>query len=178
MRTLVLLLLALAVAACGGNSNTAPPPSPPPTPEVQELRRLVAEVGARPELDVEEMTVQHLLVGVRSKGGLENRAELSLPQAEQLAAELLAKARAGEDFRRLVLVHTYDHITSEAEPGVYILTRTLNTRPERGPNVFLRTQMVKGFAEVAWRLQPGEFGLAEYHRQDCPYGFHIIKRLK
>lgn len=178
MRWLGLVLLALVAAACGGNGNNVPPVSPPPTPEVQELRRLVTEISARPELDVEEIIVQHLLIGVRSKGGLNNRDELSLPEAEQRTAELLAKARAGEDYRRLVLTHTYDHITSETEPGVYVLTRTLETRPERGPNVFLRTQMVRGFAEVCWRLQPGEFGIAEYHRQDCPHGFHIIKRLK
>lgn len=182
-----LVALSLFLAACG-SGNTAVN-APEPTAEARALRNLAAEIMQRPELDVERVTVQHCLIGVRSTGGLANRKSLSHFDAEQRAAELLKEALAGADFRKLVLENTYDHITLADAPGVYVMVRpnppdlsrdkrTPLEQPENKPAVMYRDEMVSAFWRVAWRLQVGEVGVTEKSDRDSPYGYHIIKRIE
>jgi hypothetical protein len=179
MRHCCVLLLTL-VAACGGSKSVN---APEPSPEARELRKLAAEILARPEIDVDEVSVQHCLIGVRSDGGLGNRPRLSQFEAEQKAAVLLKQARNGADFRLLVLENTYDHISDTDNPGVYGLVRSNLPRSERAPvdsatGRYYRDDMVTAFWKVAWRLKVGEIGVTEKSEADSPFGYHIIKRLK
>jgi parvulin-like peptidyl-prolyl isomerase len=81
----------------------------------------------------------------------------SRDQAKRRATECLAKIRAGADFDEMVKEYT-------DEPGGV----------ERGGDlgVFERSQMVKGFADVAFSLKVGEVS----DLVETVYGFHIIKR--
>ncbi len=41
-----------------------------------------------------------------------------------------------------------------------------------------RGRMVPGFSDTAFSLKPGEIGIAAYNPQTCPFGYHVIKRLR
>jgi hypothetical protein len=52
-----------------------------------------------------------------------------------------------------------------------------------GTGTYRLTQADRGtyaadFAAVAFRLAPGEVGLAAWHRSRSPFGWHVIKRLE
>jgi len=171
LRAAGLLLFLAPLAAC---SDDAPPPPDPAAPSSEELVRrmyaVVDEVAARVEDPVEEVTFQHLLVGVGQDFGR------SPGEAEELAASLFARARAGEDFDLLVKNHTND-----VHPGIYTLTRGVGDPPR----TYARDGMVPGLGDVAWRLALDELGVSPYDGSGIPgrpakspLGFHILKRLK
>lgn len=170
-----LLALTLVLGACS-DSEPGPPGSPAQTPE--ELLRLLSAgvdaIAARPEHAATQVTVQALLVGV--SGGVPG-VERSPGEAELLAAELLARAQAGEDFDLLV-----KNYTNDVHPGVY----TLTTGPDDPPRTFARASLAAGvLGDVAWRLEIGELGVAPYQgsgtpsqASKSPFGFHLVKRLE
>lgn len=41
-----------------------------------------------------------------------------------------------------------------------------------------RSQMVRGFGDVAYRLRVGEIGVAPWDATASPFGWHIIKRVQ
>jgi len=189
MRQLAALcLMALALAACGPSnaSHTVPGSAPMASPAALALRAEASALLARPELDLDEVTVQHCLVAVRNSGPFGDKPSLSHLEAEEVAANILAEVRKGSDFRMLVLRNTYDHIYSESEPGVLRMLRPadpaslISSRPKLDPDKgdFYRDQMTRWFYMAAWRLEVGEIGVIEKSGENSPYGFHIIKRLK
>lgn len=144
-------------SAGSASSETA---SDAPSDVVAALRTEITELYAREEHDAPSVEVQHLLVSFkgapRMRGVTRTQAE-----AEQLAAELMARVHAGEDFDALVKEYTND-----SHPGIYPMT----TKSRSG--------MVAGFGDVAWRLEVDQFGVAPFHKQDSPFGWHIIQRRK
>jgi hypothetical protein len=121
--------------------------------------------AAEPEVVV----VQHLLIGFkRSVEG--KKIDRTKQQAEALAAKLLERARAGEDFDALVR-----EFTDDSPPGIFTVT---NDGAPRRSGASTRDSMVRRFGDVAFALAVGEFGLAAYHPSDSPYGWHVIKRLE
>jgi len=167
--------LLLSLVPLGACSDPEPGPGPPAqTPE--ELLRLlhvaVDELAARPEHTASEVTFQHLLVGVA--GGIPGVTRTPA-EAELLAAELLARAVAGEDFDLLV-----KNETDEVHPGIYTFT---TGTPEPGRSV-ARSAMMRGVGDAAWRLAVGELGVAPYdggqpgHEPASPLGYHHVLRIK
>ncbi len=76
-------------------------------------------------------------------------------EAKKKAEEILAKAKAGEDFAELAKTYTDD-------PG---------SKENGGEYTFGRGEMVKEFEDTAFALKPGEIsGLVE-----TTFGYHIIK---
>lgn len=123
------------------------------------------------------ITVQHCLISFNG-GGTSKPVTRSLEEARALANELLAKAKAGEDFDALVKANTDD-----AHPGIYNMVnfgRIGNTSPALEPEdqIFERGSMVAAFGDVGFKLEVGEIGMSDYSKSSSPYGFHIIKRLK
>lgn len=166
----------LALALLGACSDPEPSPgAPAQTPEelVRLLHAAADELAARPEDTTTEVTFQHLLVGV--SGGLPG-VERSAGAAELLAAELLARARAGEDFDLLVKNHTDD-----VHPGIYALT---TGAPDPARSTYARASMYAGVGDAAWRLRVGELGIAPFDGDvpgtppKCPLGWHLVLRLK
>ena len=134
----------------------------------------VAKVAAStmpsaPATPPEHIEVQHVLIGFEGKipGKVVTRSQA---EAEKLAAELLERARKGEDFDQLVQKYTDDQW-----PGFYGLANT-GVTPAEGE--FTRDGMVKGFSDIAFSLSPGNIDMTNYDPQNSPYGWHIIKRLK
>jgi foldase protein PrsA len=128
----------------------------------------LAGQGDRPP-EPDRITVQHILISFegKSRGKKITRGELA---ARALAYELLEKAKAGEDFDAMVKEHTDD-----SHPGVYRMT---NKGVDEGQGEYGRKKMVPCFGEVGFSLEVGEIGMADYHSQSCPFGYHIIKRLE
>jgi len=143
-----LLALVLAVAACSDPPDETP------------LGREAAALLERPEQEVAKVTLQHVLVAfVGAKRGSESgRTE---EQARALTVELLARARAGEDFTAMMKQYSGDD-----GPGIYTLTQDD------------REDYAEHFADVGFRLQVGEIGVAPYQRVKSPFGWHVIKRLE
>ena len=165
--------LLAGLPACS-NADEAPPGPSLGTVEEQVTRlyAVIDEQAARTEGTESEVTLQHLLVAVAG-GGVEG-AERSPSEAEELAAELYARAMAGEDFDLLV-----KNYTNEVHPGIY----TLTAGPSDPPRAYARDEMVTGLGDVAWRLQVGELGISPYDggllgAKKSPLGFHLVKRLK
>jgi hypothetical protein len=129
-------------------------------PDDTPLGREAAALLARPETGTGKVKVQHVLIAfVGAKRGSESGH--SFEEARALAGEVLARARAGEDFNALMQQHTGDE-----GPGTYVVTQDD------------REDWAESFADASFRLAVGEVGVATYHRVKSPFGFHVIKRLE
>jgi len=91
-------------------------------------------------------------------------------QAQQLAADVLETALAGVEFADLVKRYSDDRY-----PGIYTL---VNKGETPLPGQYRRYDMLSCFGDVAFELEVGEIGVAEYHPTRCKYGWHVIKRLE
>ncbi len=113
------------------------------------------------------VTVQHVLISF--KGKISKPVERSKKQAEKLAWEIFDRAEAGEAFDALVKEYTND-----SYPGIYKMT---NRGAARLPGHSPRADMAVSFGDISFRLAPGEIGMAKFHAELSPFGWHIIKRL-
>lgn len=148
----------LFIAACG--EPTAPKATPPPPP-ASPLE------AAIPEPDV--ITVKHVLVAF--KEGARSLNPRSREEAAKLAEEVLKRARAGEDFDKLM-----KEFSSDTGGGTYAMANHGVT--PGGPEQFQRSGMVPAFGNVGFRLKVGETGLAPHDPVASPFGWHVIKRVK
>ena len=128
--------------------------------------------GTKPPIKADapdHVVVQHILIGFKGSVGAKP-IDRTKEEAQKLAEELLARARKGEDFDKLVKQYTDD-----AAPGIYGMA---NFGIQPGSAESPRTGMVKGFGDVSFSLKVGEIGMASYDPKTSKYGWHIIKRLK
>jgi|SRR5688572_4694904 len=129
-------------------------------PDETPLGRESAALLARPEQKVQKVTLQHVLIGfVGAMRGSESGRNME--EARALTGDVLARARAGEDFTALMKQYTGDE-----GPGTYVLTQDD------------REDYAEHFADVGFRLQVGEIGVAPHHAVKSPFGWHVIKRLE
>lgn len=164
-----------AVAAlalgCGGGAAPRPEPKPEPKPEAKVLPK----AEARPELmpakpadpEPQRILVAHVLI---SFAGTRTQATRSRDAAEKLAYEILARARKGDDFNKLMKDHSDD-----SGEGVYGLA---NFRVSPKGNDYERKGMVPAFGDVGFKLEVGSIGMSVHDPAKSPYGWHIIKRLE
>lgn len=117
--------------------------------------------------------VQHILIGFQ---GSVPRKDIkrTMAESEALAKELLAKAKEGADFGAMVSAHTDD-----SAPGIYVMSDNgVDALLYPDGEVFKRSEMAKSFGDVAFQLNVGEIGMADYNVLNSPFGWHIIKRLE
>ncbi len=117
--------------------------------------------------------VQHILIGFQ---GSVPRKDIkrTMAESETLAKELLAKAKEGADFGAMVSAHTDD-----SAPGIYVMSDNgVDALLYPDGEVFKRSDMAKSFGDVAFQLNVGEIGMADYNVLNSPFGWHIIKRLE
>lgn len=181
MKRWLTLLLGLLVAACGSGFNHPPPPNATPRPdsvsaEVKSFRDDAVLLQARTELELERVTIQYLMVATGVIGISVDKPDLPLAEAERLAAELYVRTKAGEDFDKLVLTHSYGHLVQGQRPGTFTLLRG-ELPPGLGPATFQREMEESAVWRAAWRLQPGEIGAVEKHEKDANSGYYVIRRL-
>jgi hypothetical protein len=118
----------------------------------------------------DHVTVQHILISF--KGSIpKETVTRTKEEAENLANEIFARAREGEDFDALVKEYTDD-----SYPGMYTMSN-FNVEPNMDQGEYSRSQMVKGFGDVGFKLSVNEIGMAEYFPETSKYGWHIIKRI-
>ena len=117
----------------------------------------------------EQITVQHILIGFKNSVPKKPQ-ERSKGEAKALAYDILQRAQDGEDFDALVEEYTNDNV-----PGIMILTNKGAPRVAGGRT---RSELVPKFGDVAFRLEVGEVGMANFNTANCPYGWHVIKRLE
>jgi hypothetical protein len=113
--------------------------------------------------------VQHILIGFAGSVPGKNITRTA-DEAKTLAYQVLAKAKAGENFDALVTQYTDD-----SPPGIYAMSGT-NVPPGQGE--YPRDRMVPAFGNVGFAINVGEIGIADYDANASPFGYHIIKRLK
>lgn len=114
------------------------------------------------------VTVQHVLISFQGK--TDKPVERSKKQAEKLAWEIFDRAEAGEDFDALV-----EEYTDDSHPGIYKMT---NRGAAQLPGHSTRDGMAVSFGDVSFKLDVGEIGMAKFHAELSPFGWHIIKRLE
>jgi parvulin-like peptidyl-prolyl isomerase len=136
------------------------PPPPPTKPAGQDDR----------------ITVQHILIGFKDAVGFGGQAPpkaatRTQEDARKLAYEVLERARAGEDYDKLVSEYTDDQA-----PGIYSMAN-IGVSPA-AQDEFEREGMVAAFGDVGFGLKVGEIGIADYDPTTSPFGYHIIKRTK
>ena len=175
-------LVALSVPACGG---TAPPPkaaapeaatvattaapapsssAPSSTPAAPATAPAApSDTTAAPAVPTKSATrptkisARHVLIQWMGCQSTSASVVRTREQARVLAIDVLRRAKAGEDFARLVV-----DFSDEPNAGA------------RGGSLgrFGHGAMVKEFEDAAFALEPGEIsGIVE-----SPFGFHIIQR--
>jgi len=160
-------LAAVILAGCGGGAEpaAAPKTDPKPAPKAEPRPELMPAKLADPE--PEHIQVAHVLV---SFAGTRTSATRSQAAAEKLAYDLLARARKGEDFNKLI-----KDFSDDPGEGVYGLA---NHRVNPVGNEYERRKMVPAFGDVGFKLDVGSIGMSTFDAAKSPYGWHIIKRLK
>ncbi|MDC1142070.1 peptidylprolyl isomerase [Planctomycetota bacterium] len=156
MRSFILFSLfsmALILTGCPSTGGEAPPVN-----EVDKAAWNYEEFMSLPEQPVENIEVQHVLIGVKAGLPAATRDE---KEARAFALEIYKRAQDGEDFDSLVKEYTDD-----SHPGIYPMDQSS------------RKGMVPAFGDVGWRLKVGEIGMSDYDPATSKFGFHIIKRLK
>jgi parvulin-like peptidyl-prolyl isomerase len=151
--TCVFLLASGCVVTTLEGPGDPPRIAPLPGRTEAELARAAVENNQ----SLESVSARHLLVAYQGALRASPTIVRTKEQAMQRAAEALARARGGEDFEKLVREFS-------DEPGA----------AERAGDLgrFRRSQMVKPFADAAFKLLPGE--LSEV--VETEFGFHVIQR--
>ena len=129
------------------------------------------ESGTASKAESEYVTVQHILIGFTGSVP-EKTITRTQTEAKKLAEELLARAKAGEDFDALVREYTND-----SHPGIYKMAN-LGVPADIENGVYPRDRMVQAFGDVGFPLEVGGIGLAVYDPEKSKYGYHIIKRIE
>jgi NIMA-interacting peptidyl-prolyl cis-trans isomerase 1 len=113
---------------------------------------------AGPPMDVPtEVAAQHILIAYRGAKNAPKGVSRTKAEAKKRAEEVLARAKAGEDFSSLVKAYSDDPGSVDRQGSV---------------GKFKRDKMDKAFADAAFALRVDEVsGVVE-----TPFGFHIIKR--
>lgn len=151
------LLLALALGLPGCVVTTIEGPGEPPRVAPAPTRPApVVEAKPNPN-EPESVVARHVLVAYSGAMRAAPTVTRSKEEARTRADEALVRARAGEDFEKLVSEFS-------DEPGA----------AERGGDLgrFKRNMMVKPFADAAFKLGPGELSDVV----ETPFGFHVIQR--
>ena len=119
----------------------------------------------------ERIEVQHILISFQ--GAIpDEKVTRTQEEAEALAQDLLARAKAGEDFDVLV-----KEFTDDQHPGIYRMLN-IGIQPDTASQEYPRERMVKAFGDVGFSLPVGEIGMTSFDPDTSKYGWHIIKRLK
>ena len=175
----------ISVAVWGCDAPEGPAPLPPPaapkppvtSPPVTPKRPPPPPPPLAPEAEPSRITVQHVLIAFKGAYMAPATVTRTQEEARTFALEILERVRKGED-----IVELSKRFSSDPGGGRYVL---VNDGGKAARGEFLRSQFIKPFVDVAFRLKVGEAGLADYDptkdadgRVRCPYGWHVIKRLE
>lgn len=153
----------LMLSACGKEDAVPPAPTSGGTAP-----------GARPAKlangEPAVITLKHILIAF--EGAERSEQKRSRADAQKLAYELVGRAKAGEDFDKLM-----KEFSNDPGGGTYTMVNTGIT-PDTAAGEFDRQGMVPAFGDVGFRILVDEIGLAEHDPKASPFGWHVIKRVK
>ncbi len=115
----------------------------------------------------DHIQVAHVLISFAGAG---TEATRSKAEAEKLAGDVLARAKKGEDFHKLI-----KELSDDSGDGIYGLA---NTKAKPNAGEYPRQGMVAAFGDVGFALEVGGIGMSGWDPRKSPYGWHVIKRLK
>jgi len=161
------ILLALALVAACDNKTAATPDAAPSAASVTAVATAiatapsaaapVASASAAPKPPPESIACQHVLIAYKGAKNAPPNVTRTKAQAKARAEEVLAKARAGEDFAALAQTYSDDQGSRERLGSA---------------GKFKRDGMVKPFSDAAFALQVDQISDVV----ETPFGFHVIKR--
>jgi hypothetical protein len=159
---LMVLGAALGLGSCVVTTYEGPgdPPRVAPRPPPPLSTPAATHAGEKPEgarTGPRAIAASHILVMHTGSVGAPPTITRSREEAQARAGEALRRARAGEDFGKLVREYS-------DEPGA----ATRDGRLGR----FTRDDMIAPFADAAFKLEPGEISDVV----ETQYGFHVIIR--
>jgi parvulin-like peptidyl-prolyl isomerase len=127
--------------------------APPPLDPIES-----ADILARPA-EKGPVSVQHVLIGYKDAPGARDpkAKERTKEDAAKIVGEVVAKAKAGTDFKQLMKQYSED-------PG--------SKDTGRAYDVSSDAPFVPPFKKLALRLHENEIGVVK-----SPFGYHVIKRL-
>jgi len=102
----------------------------------------------------------------RSKPGSGLPFEKPIAEALERLAKLRAKHEEGK--------HDLSEQIATAELDAQTVTREIFDNL----TAIERVKLARGFGDLAFQLQPGEFGVVSYDPVRSPFGFHVITRLR
>jgi parvulin-like peptidyl-prolyl isomerase len=153
--------LPLSLAACADLTSPgsgAPPLQPEPVAEKPaEPSPTPAPTPAPAPTAEEQVAASHVLIQYKGSMRAAPTITRSKDEAKKLAADVMAKAKKGQDFAALAKQYS-------DEPGAKDRAGALGK--------FSKAQMVKPFADAAFALKPGEIS----NVVETDFGFHVIKR--
>jgi parvulin-like peptidyl-prolyl isomerase len=153
------LALGLATAGCADLTEPGSGAPPPAAQEAPAAKQAEAAPTPPPTPPAEEERVAASHVLIQYKGSMRASPDVkrTKDEAKKLAAEVLNKAKKGQDFAGLAKQYS-------DEPGA----------KDRAGNLgkFGKGQMVKPFSDAAFALKPGQ--VSDIVETD--FGFHVIKR--
>ncbi len=118
------------------------------------------------KLDEEYALVQHVLIQNKAEGA-QTVDEAYAAEAKKKAEDVLAKAKQGQNFAKLIEEYNEDP-GMESNPEGYLITKT-------GSTLDGQSQMVPSFTQGAFAVKPDE---VNPKLVESDYGWHIIKRSK
>lgn len=130
-------------------------PAPPVVPDKLESHAILKRAPA-----ADATKVKHILLGWDEVNAGDPRGkDRSRADLEKLVAEILAKAKQGEPFERLMTAH------SEDVPEMVKSGKPYDVAPDAG--------LALPFVRLGLRLKVGELGVVR-----TPFGIHIVKRVE
>ena len=130
--------------------------------DVYAILTLRNNVGAEPAAapsaqDELHITASHILIAFKGALSAASSITRGRDDASQIAAVVMAKAKAGEDFASLAKQYSDDPGSNEHGGAL---------------GNFGKSQMLKPFADAAFALEPGAIS----NVVETDFGFHVIKR--
>ncbi len=162
------ILLPLLVACSKKKEGAQPDPQPP----VRESESSEAS-WRRGENEPDRIEVTFLLVSFK---GRTPKATRTQDRARQDAADLLDRARKGEDFEEMVKRECEPEFRNSGAFG--IANYEVKSEGNEASRLGLAMRMGSAFGDLAFRLKVGEIGMVEYESRRNPLGWFILKRLK
>jgi hypothetical protein len=156
-------VLAVAAASLAGCSLFREVGLAANEPDPEALR------GGETKGEPAHVVVQHVLVSFEGAGvpGVTRTKE----EALALAKSVLAQAQGGHDFADLVHLYSDDR----GGDGTYSMA---NWGVPTDSGEVERRKMVRAFGAVAFSLEVGQVGMAEYDPNTSPFGWHVVKRVR